>query len=235
MSQTQKIIPLICIPSPREIPEFIDCILKLNYDKYWCKYYFPPPIAYREFRRFFLENTQYTHLVVLPDDLLVSPEDVETLKKHLETNPEIKILSGFCNIDTTDLKNYVNICTVPVNDKRDKRKYVWLTFDEFYKYAEQNKDQNGLVTVKFAGYPLMFIAREVVEKIQFRNDSHDGMADYGCCLDVTFCYDALQLGYSIYVDPKIRLQHLKINDSAFHSSFAIGKKKPFTSFEKKKD
>jgi len=220
--------PLVFIPSPRDIPEFIECADKINLDKYWVKYYHPEILAYQELRRFFLEHAEYTHLIILPDDLIVSADDVDTLIGHVKKNPELLIVSGFCNIDVTDLKDYANICIELVSDKRP-RDYFWKTFAEFEKYGQEHKDGQGLIKAKFSGFPLMIIDRKVIENIEFRNDSESGISPDGCCIDVTFCYDAHVKGYDIYVDPTLRLYHMKIADGRYQNW--IRDKQPYTKLE----
>lgn len=220
--------PLVFIPSPRDIPEFLEAVDKINLDKYWVKYHRPEILAYQELRRFFLEHTEYTHLIILPDDLIVSADDVDRLIDHVKKNPELQIVSGFCNIDITDLKDYANICIELVSDKRP-RDYFWKTFAELEKYCQENKNENGLIKVKFSGFPLMIIARQVIEDIAFRNDSESGVSDDGCCIDVTFCYDAHLKCYDIYVDPTLRLYHMKIADGRYQNW--IRDKQPYTKLE----
>jgi len=220
--------PLVFIPSPRDIHEFLECADKIKLDKYWVKYYRPEILAYQELRRFFLERIEYTHLIILPDDLIVSANDVNTLIGHVTKNPELQIVSGFCNIDTTDLKDYANICIELVSDKRP-RDYYWKTFSEFDKYCQENKNEQGLIKAKFSGFPLMIIARQVIENIEFRNDSMSGISEDGCCIDVTFCYDAHLKGYDIYVDPSLRLYHMKIADGRYQNM--IRDQKPYTKLE----
>jgi hypothetical protein len=52
-----------------------------------------------------------------------------------------------------------------------------------------------------------------VERIPFRNDSPTGKFDgCGCCVDVMFCNDAQDIGAKIFVDTRVKLNHLKISD-----------------------
>ncbi len=207
--------PLIFLPSPRDIPEFLDCASKLKYDKYWLKYYTPEVLAYREAHAFFMEHKEYTHFVILPDDLIVSPSDLETLLNYFRKVPNLKIVSGFCNIDTTAQKDLANICIEPVSHIHEGRQYYWLSFDQLADYSKKNKNKYGLVKVFFSGFPLMVVTRDVIEKITFRNDLGDGTDPHGCCLDVTFCWDVHQLGYEIFIDPDMRLNHLKVADGVY--------------------
>lgn len=223
--------PLLFIPSPRDIPEFLDAVSKLHYDKYWVKYRTPEIYAYLEARNYFLTHEEYTHFVLLPDDLIVTEDDVSKLLSYVEKDQSLKVVSGFCNIDTTNLKDYPNICIDEISDIREKRVYKWITFQQLEEHVKTHTLANGLVKVYFSGFPLMVIAREVLEKVKFRNDSVDGLSKNGCCTDVTFCVDVHRAGFEIFIDPKMRLKHLKINDGTFQN-MGLNIKEPYSKLEK---
>src|SRR6266540_3850211 len=85
--------PLLVIFQPREIPEFLEATNKLKIDKLWMKY-FPQEEAYVTARFWFLEHKEYTHFVILPDDLIVKQEHLDMLSNSFE---QYKIKSGWCN------------------------------------------------------------------------------------------------------------------------------------------
>lgn len=228
---------LIALPSPRDIPEIkaaMDTITE--YDKLWVKYA-PEHIVYPIIRDQFLNHkTQhYTHLVICPDDLLI--DDKKKLQMLLDNydkcliSPEERdktIFTGYCNVDHSYNAKYANLTKseVVANVRKD-REYHWLTLDElehirqvqdnFNLYGNNNNDyiKRYLISVKFAGFPLMVIPRKAIEEIPFRNDSQTGKFDEcGCCVDVMFCHDALKKGYKIYADVRVRLNHMKLNDEA---------------------
>jgi hypothetical protein len=85
--------PLLVIFNPRSIPEFYKAIERINgISKLWIKY-FPQDEAYNKAREFFLQS-DYTHFMILPDDLIVTQADVDAIVNHDESYDSI---SGWCN------------------------------------------------------------------------------------------------------------------------------------------
>ena len=77
--------PLLVIFNPRSIPEFYKAIEKINgISKLWIKY-FPQDEAYNKAREFFLQS-DYTHLMILPDDLIVTQADVDAIHELWHRN-----------------------------------------------------------------------------------------------------------------------------------------------------
>src|SRR5438105_2355903 len=99
--------PLICIPSPRDIPEFFEAAAFLPADKFWIKYHREAD-AYSKIRRFFLERSEYTHMVLLPDDLIVRAEDFTKLMGTAAVY-KFDVISGICNVEYST-KHLFNIC-----------------------------------------------------------------------------------------------------------------------------
>ena len=83
--------PLIFIPSVRDLPEVKEAVDKLPYDKLWVKY-MKQGQAYVTGRNFFLSHPEYTHLVINPDDLIVTEEQIE----QLLSDTQIFVISGWC-------------------------------------------------------------------------------------------------------------------------------------------
>ena len=75
---------LIAIPSPRDLPQFAEAVNKIPADKLFCKYMHEQQ-AYDTIRENFLTsaNEQYTHLAILPDDLIVTPYHWQQLVEDL--------------------------------------------------------------------------------------------------------------------------------------------------------
>src|SRR4030095_7571084 len=85
--------PLLVIFNPRSIPEFYKAIEKINgISKLWIKYC-PQDVAYNKAREFFLQS-DYTHFMILPDDLIVTQADVDAIVNCDESYDSI---SGWCN------------------------------------------------------------------------------------------------------------------------------------------
>jgi hypothetical protein len=201
--------PLITLPSPRDLPTIKEALDKITeYDKLWVKYS-PEHITYPIIREQFLKHSnQYTHLVICPDDLLIDdPKKLYTLLEDSQELGDKAIVSGYCNVDTSENSKYANVTQYDVSNERHGRIYQWFTLQQLEQH------EADLIEVKFSGFALMVIPRAAIEQIPFRNDSSTGQFDYlGCCVDVMFCNDAIEKGYKIYVDTDVRLQHLKHSD-----------------------
>jgi hypothetical protein len=92
-----KINPLVCSPSPRDLPEFYHFFNKITrFDKYQVKYYYEIN-AYTNIRDYFLAHEEYTHLVLYPDDLLATNDDFDILIKDIEEY-DYPTISGICNL-----------------------------------------------------------------------------------------------------------------------------------------
>lgn len=128
---------LIGIPSPRDIPEFIEATVKIDDDKLWVKYY-DEYTAYKYIRQFFLKHKEYTHLCLLPDDLIVRVEQYEKLKEQ------------------------VHLCSYPVFSGVFNSDYLNQDFLTHYPV-----DGNNIKQVEAEGFGCCFICREVVENIPF--------------------------------------------------------------------
>ena len=227
--QKQTIKPLIAIPSVRDLQEFKQAIKQIkNIDKLWIKYT-PAPTAYPLIRSEFLSNpNNYTHLIILPDDLIVEPDKLQYLLDDYDTalstdEKNTTILTGYCNVDVKADNDKANICTEPVLVHRGARTYNWIPIQHLRTQknniaSDQNStDKDYLIPVKFAGFPLYIIPRNIVEQIPFRDDSNAEYQQTGVCYDVMYCHDSQEKGFKIYTDLRVDLHHLRLsNDSEIY-------------------
>lgn len=174
--------------------------------------------AYHEARRFFLAHPEYDYFVIATDDIVVKPEDVERLDYSL-TVSGVPVLSGWMNVDQHEYNQpdgNINICyELAIKDKK-LRHYNWIKRGEL--------PDKEYFQVKFAGFGLTAIRRDVIEKIEFAGDGifkGHGMS-FGASLDFVFCWNCHELGIPVWVDRKIDLQHLRTS-----GEHQVGKRKPF--------
>ena len=226
--------PLIALPSVRDLSEVKQAVKNIkNIDKLWIKYT-PSPVAYPLMRSEFLAHpNNYTHLIVLPDDLVVEPDKLECLLNDYETalsstedEKDTTILTGYCNVDVKANNDKANICTETVLPNRNGRRYNWVLMDHLRTLKnvidrnEENNDNDSdnnsqttdrdyLIPIKFAGFPLCIIPRKIVEQIPFRDDSSAQYRQTGVCYDVMFCHDALEKGFQLMTDIRVDLKHLR--------------------------
>ena len=213
--------PLIAIPSVRDLAEFKQAINKIkNIDKLWIKYT-PSQTSYPLIHSEFLANpNNYTHLIILPDDLIVEPDKLQHLLNDYETalsadEKDTTILTGFCNVDVKSNIDKANICTETVITNRNGRHYAWLSIQDLRTQKnnidldENATDRDYLIPVRFAGFPLYVIPRKIVEQISFRDDSNAEYKQTGVCYDVMYCNDSQEKGFQILTDLRVDLKHLR--------------------------
>ena len=153
--------------------------------------------------RHFLKNKQYTHLCIAPDDLLFTPYDLEILKTTV-IKTEYDVVSGCCPVDDIAPKRPINIIkdNLPSLDRRQRSyRFIW--------YEDLKED---ITQVKFSGFPLMIISRNVVESIDFVSESKligDDDPNNMCNMDLIFCYKCQHHGIPIYVNRKAYMKHLR--------------------------
>ena len=104
---------------------------------------------------------------------------------------------------------------------RDKklRYYNWLT--------RKDLPDKDVFPVKFAGFGLTCIRRDIVELLPFATDSifrGKGM-QFGASLDFVFCWYCHEYGIPIYVDKRIDMLHLR--NRGRHK---VGERKPVIDF-----
>lgn len=200
--------PLIGLPSPRDIPEFLEAFAKVKCHKFWAKYY-TEQVAYEHIRDYFLANTEYTHLIILPDDEIITQAHLDKLMSEIEKN-DYPILCGVMMVNRESIfdgQTNISTTTLPPID-RGRRIYDLMTLKEWESYPEPKP----VVKIAYQGFPMLVIRRDVVEKIPFRDDrSHRATATVGCCVDLMFCLDATAAGYEMYADLSVFVTHMGMN------------------------
>lgn len=204
---------LILNPSPRKIKIFQVKLDKINkkYDVIRIKNDFDEKHAYNSGRKFFLEHTEYTHLAILPDDLLCEPEDIDKLVQDLEEF-DYPVLSGICNFAMSTPKFFNNMSAIEYT-KYDAVDEISRTgrFNYFqqimsrarYKeLKEQMKDKpNRIIRVALANFPFTIARRDVIEKFEFGSNLMG--------VDTVFAQDCINNSIPMYVDLDVEMWHVK--------------------------
>jgi hypothetical protein len=198
-----EIKPLICLPSPRDIRDVKVAMSHILADQLWVKY-MPEAQAYATMRSYFLDHSEYTHLVICPDDLVVSVKVHLMLMADLLGDRTIKVLSGVCNINEEPVyQGKLNIVTSHrINPIRADRTYDYVHETDCTPAAP-------VIPVLFAGFGYMWIAREIVERIPFRDDTEPNKCrGAGGAVDVMFCNDCYDSGITVWADTFARSSHI---------------------------
>jgi hypothetical protein len=224
----QLVNPLVCILQPRELEEPVDAIRQelIFVDKLWIKYH-DQNTAYKIMQQTFLEHNEYSHLVILPDDLVINKDAYSYLYDDI-CKLDYGVVSGYCNLENTDKRKHLtNICISklppfpPAGHTLDD--YNFATFSEI----DELRETEGWMTieVKFAGFPLTFIHRRIMQKIKFRDDQ-------GCCPDSLFAWDLYDNDEQQFIDTRARMKHLKIEDGSYEK-MQVGIKTPEVTWDYK--
>lgn len=186
--------------------------------------YMPYPFPHDMARDFFLANEQYTHLIVMPQDL--EPPTPEEFKTFLEQAKDYDVLSCVCNVEREGHRNFNRwaICKTLPDLDRAHRYYNWIPSTE---------EKLGIMKVKFQGMVFACIARKVIERKMidgsyvFKGTIHRDTNPYSAAPDLTFCHCCDKLGIEIFANTDIRLKHY-----ANHNPSKVGKVEGFTKFLK---
>ena len=189
------------------------------------------PTNYVESRKFFLEHKEYTHYVALPNDLVVTPEIFQKLCDTLEKY-DYPVLSGCCNVDFKGKwANMVNVCLkLPALAYKD-RNYRWLAESQRLELISRGVT---ITQFDFAGFPCMFIRRDILEKIPFAtvpyptNERPIWETDGGFGGDVAFCTSLKYYGIPNRVDLTCIMEHLR-----YEGKMLVGIKPPEVVFIRK--
>lgn len=196
--------PLLVIFSAREIKDFYDATSKLKVDKLWIKNY-SQLIAYPLARNEFLKEKykDYTHFVILADDLIVTPEDLNILTEECDN---YDVISGWCNLwrhgPYSHLSNLSYELPPDPPAGGTTESYNFFPID----YVLWLRDwPTTIMRIKHQGTALTFLKREVLEDIELKTD-------LGCCPDAMLSLSLAKIQIPQYVDLRVRMLHLK--DSA---------------------
>lgn len=202
-------------PSPRKIKPFEVklSILNKKYDILREKYNFNELDAYNRCRDYFLSHPEYTHLCVIPDDLLVDLKHIDKLMSEIEKDPDkYPVLSGICNfacitkkfMDCMTFIEYKNMNAVEQMRKTgryDFRRDI-VHRDKYNKIKEELKlKPNRIIQVTWAAFPPTIIRRDVVEKIVFDSNLMG--------VDTAFFQSCIKNQIKTYADLDVETFHLK--------------------------
>jgi len=176
-------------------------------------------MAYELARQWVLNNEEYTHLVILPDDLICTQEQIEKLLTY-----GLSVVSGWCNVDK--VHDWANISmSLPPSPPSSGRleQYNFLTIPEV-EYV-RNRSNDILLPVSYGGFAPAVINRNILSLVPFRGSG-------GCCVDSCFSIDLAYMMLQQFIDLSVRTYHLRQDDSNdWYSSIQTGKKEPYVDFQ----
>ena len=187
---------LLGMPSPRNIER-----IKASWDKieedYIIVKHFKEWTAYQKIRNYFLENKEYTHLAICPDDLLITQKDINILKKDIYTY-NFPVICGICNVEPED--EYLAICeSMPIIGEHK------------FNFMKRKDIKDVIFRVDHAGFPLQIIRRDIVEKFDFDSESSIIGSDPDAIgnLDLMFSHKCKENNIPIMIDSRADMLHLR--------------------------
>lgn len=219
-----KIKPLLVYWRPKDIQPVLDGLKEIPCDQLWLNY-MPYPYNYEMSISFFKANPEYTHLICHPNDLVPTREVYDKLINHI-LEKDYDVISGCCNVDTTKYKDYLNFTGNLPDLKYEKRVYQWIS---------KNRYPNMVLKVPWAGFPFMFIKREIVEKVPFppvcvkdtdgERPIWESKGGFGG--DLCWAHNLDANGIEQYVDTSCQMEHLR-----YYGEMLVGVKPPSVQFFK---
>lgn len=200
-------------PSPRKIKPFEQRIQWLNkyYDIFREKYNFVEIDAYNTCRDFFLSHTEFTHLAIIPDDLLAEPRHVQKLLSEIEKK-DYQVLSGISNFACTSKRMFNNMTAIEYANYGAVEQLRKTGRFDYFKHImnrerlkqireEMSAKPNRIIQVAWSAFPVTIARRDVIEKIKF------GANLMG--VDTVFFQDCIKNQIPTFADLDVEIVHLK--------------------------
>jgi len=185
----------------------------------------PYPYNYQISISFFKANPNYTHLICHPNDLVPTRKVYDKLINHIKEK-DYAVISGVCNWDTEKHKDYLNITATLPELSYHKRVYHKIS---------KNRYPNKVLKVPWAGFPFMFIRRDIIEKVPFppkclkeTDERPVWETKGGFGGDLCWAHNLDYMKIEQYVDTSCNMEHLR-----YFGEMLVGKKPPSIDFIKK--
>jgi len=197
---------LIGIPSPRDIPEVTDNWTTYEHDVVVVKYS-QQKAAYQYLREYFLEHEEYSHFCIMPDDLVVTSEQLESLWNMTIKHELICPLSGVCPVDEDETRpKGIPLAIQKIIPKQTKESGDEKRFPRDWMYLHDLPTE--VFPVDHVGFSCTIITRYLMENVSWRgstkiNNFLEGNFDW------QFSQDIKEEGYSHLVNPNVMLKHLR--------------------------
>ena len=229
----EDINPILMIMSPRDIDEVSDAYSEIDYvDKVWFKY-FDKPTVLKQIDKFFKKHIEYTHLIIVSDDVVCFPDSIRKLMESILIY-DFPVLSGCFNLCNTweNPKRYCTKC-----ERHLSHDHINITFDpidfskkitiDSYNWVSEKWRKNHLIIkrVWFEGFALAMIRRDIYEKIGFRG------IGFQHTTDIPWAVDLAEANIPQFCDFRIKLEH-----RSFHRDrkFFVNEKPSCVVFQSKK-
>ncbi len=145
----------------------------------------------------------YDYMIWLDSDISFNPEQVFALLSH-----DKDIVSGYYKMQSGKFPMIENF-------PDDFNVTGWGFMDE-QEMSRRKAMRTGLFKVKFNGFGFVCVKKGVFESLEFpwfRHNWHsfndDGSCQFQLSEDISWCFNVIEKGYDIWVDPQLRVGHHK--------------------------
>ena len=163
----------------------------------------------------FLSAKKYTHMVIAPDDLIVTTKDFDILMNDVKEF-DYPTIAGTCNLQYGDPR--------PITGRQLVN--PWLMPVVLYS-MEELEYGDPIKKVGFDGFAFTFIRRDVVKQIEFHSRRYMSSA-----FDNAFAQECHEHDIPLRVDCRAKMLHLANRlGTGGHENWGNGKK-PYLKFER---
>lgn len=204
--------PLFATPSVRDIPDVKKWWPQIPYDKYIVRFKMHRE-AYIDISDFFTNHTEYTHLIIVADDLEVPPEQLERLF-HTMGYWNLQTVSGYCNLDETNHDTYA---IQPLGSQDFTRDHPDTTGGRWYSKNKKPilPTDSPLLQIGHGGFCCQIITRELFDKIHLTGKNNEIVGNF----DWNFSRECHELGVPLMVDTRVKLWHRRTEQYSWVAKF----------------
>lgn len=190
--------PLYVYMQPKHLPSVLQQLKNISFlDRLIFKYH--PYPTYSLAREYFLDHPEYTHLILHPNDIIVTRVNVlqliDDIKKYEYDN-----ISGVSNVDLELYQNHWAFCQELPKIAHEERVFPWVKMDE----------DKGIRQVKHSGFQLFAMSRRVLKKFDIAGDElYLPGVPPGFSTDLVWSHQMAAANIPIYVDTRINMFHLR--------------------------
>lgn len=204
--------PLIGYYHAVDLKEVKDGLNSIHADKLQVSY-FPYPYPHRLIEYLFKKNKEYTHLIMIPNDLVYDDSNFQKTKEVVEKY-DYPVITGLCNVDLKENKDKMNVCLKLPGLPYINRRYRWLVESQRLELLSRNQ---RLINVMFAGYPAICIRRDILDKVRLNIFPEDKKVDElpiwesrgGFANDLIFCHNLKDANIPIICDLENKMLHFR--------------------------
>jgi len=197
---------LLVYLQPKDIPEVLEPLKEIPSDKLYLKYY-PYPLVYHEALVFIQRHSEYTHILWLQNDIVLTKKDFAKAKSQL-LNYNLDLIGLSMNVDMSGGR-YKCAYTIEPFKIHKTKKIEWALFGQYH----------GIKNVFHNGGPFL-IDRKLYLRFPLHGDETTGFN-----ADMNMGLELWRENIPYPLDTNINLLHLR-----YIGLMQVGNKEPITEY-----